>query len=936
MGKAAWIVLLAVATAAVADSRKLAVTADVGICAHRSEVHLNTGGQSRIRIKGNEHYYLFGFDTKAVATWKITGATLHLKLARGHLRRVAACTVPAAWTEGTAAGKPQAGSTCYTHLTYPDRRWTPDGGTMLDATFNSPHMMWRAAKVTTEGGWLKIPIAPELVQAVAAGLSHGLVLGEEAGQTRENHDVYTREQSNARPYLVVQGRPHHVAIGLKRPPAKAMAFPPAADLRTGAIAVDTRWPGKTVLGSRVTLHRPIGTMGMTTGEQVTFGDPVVVFGGARLVKEGTWRKWQVRVQTFIGPQAYTADLGPIGPSPPAVAPSPPKLAPSAELHLSASGPWRLGLLPPTAVVGPGAAGRAAGGTIPAPVTARNAWVGLQAVLLPPAGKADNVTVSLGRLEYAGDTVEESIPPLAHVRLSRVWAVQTDKGPHGEVLVPLPAAGGFSIPWARNKLTTQTHQPIFVDIWVPKTTLPGPYAGTLTVKQAGRTVASAATRLTVGAATLPDRFHIAGDMNTYSSPAGAMGVNSSNAAATMAAERKYYRLAHAHRMTLSVLPYSQSGSIHWRGAPVVAGRGAACKVTDWRAWDQRYGPLLSGQAFSPAAGYVGPGTGVPIRHMYLPLHENWPAPLAGNFTPWPPPRDYQKFLRYAGDLPPIEQCFSKAYADAWTAVLRQFAAHLRQKQWTRTRYQVYLNNKYYFRKDSGRGTSLWLLDEPMFADDFLALRYFGRLTRAAAGPAPAVAGGVAIDYRIDISRPTHQRQWLDGLVGLNVCADQLYSQRRLIAYRKRQFGERYWNYRMPPSFTGSNVGWAAWPIRSYCWGAAGTLPWQTIASDGDLQKADPTALMYPGRKFGLDGPVPSIRMKAWRDGLQTAELLRMLRVRGRWSDVQLRAWVGQVCGLDGWRDGADPAADAPIVTFAGITPAKLQRLHDAAIEALAGK
>jgi hypothetical protein len=288
------------------------------------------------------------------------------------------------------------------------------------------------------------------------------------------------------------------------------------------------------------------------------------------------------------------------------------------------------------------------------------------------------------------------------------------------------------------------------------------------------------------------------------------------------------------------------------------------------------------------------------------------------------------LAWTADLPPIEKTLSPDVQAAWISVLRDFKKHLGVKGWTRTQYQVYLNNKYYFRRDGGRGVSLWLLDEPMAPDDFLALRHFGRMTKKAV----LLSSPAVVQYRIDISRPTHQRNWLDGVVDLNVCAGQLYSQRRLIARRKRVFDEEYWNYRMPPSFAGDNVGWAVWPVRSLCWGATGTIPWQTIASDGDLQKADYTALMYPGRKFGLDSPLPSIRMKAWRQGLQDAELLQMLKKKRKYNDLQLRAFVAAACGLKGSQGGMDPSPDASIVTFSGMTDDKLSTLRRATLAALA--
>jgi hypothetical protein len=952
MRKCFLLVGLALPALAAADTVKLPITADVGICAHPKEIRLNTGGNTRIRIKGNEHYYLFDFDTTPIRHWRITKATLHVKLVRGHLRRMSLCTVPYPWVEGSAVNKPQNGSTCYTHRKYPDTPWTPGGGTMLDATFNSPRMLWTAADVTTgKDGWLQIPVDPKLIQAVAVGLSHGLVLADEKGQTRENHDLATRHQSNAKPYLTVEGQPHHVAatFALQRAAPTATPFPQAASLTSGAIQVNIGdpFPKATVdtLGHRIRL---LDASRKTVREVVAFRSMKILFEGLPPSAQYT-----AICETFVGPQGYASKPVPVKASAALPAPAPPKL-PAAQQTMpdgdAVNGWWwqRLGAGHKFDAVSAGPKPGSAVGAwpaVPAPLAPRNAWASTQIVLMPLDGKAKDVSVELSELRDANPRPSRVFAPLKHVKLSRVWYVSKGEKQHAEVLVPIEPGRKFDIPWQQNRVPGQANQVIFVDVWVPGNAGPVPYEGALTVKQAGKTVFTVPIRLKVANVTLPDTFHFAGDMNTYSSPAKAMGVKSSDAAAFMDMERKYYRLAHAHRMTLSVLPYSQSGGIDWRGAPKITPKGV-----DWSEWDERYGPLLSGEAFSEKAGYVGPGAGVPLRHLYLPFHENWPAPLAKNFTPWPPPRDYQKMLEWTAALPPIEKCFDKDYATAWVDAQRQFLDHLSDNKWTRTRYQVYLNNKYYFRRDNGRGISLWLLDEPMYADDFLALRHFGLLTLRGelrkTGPATpdralirvkpirgAPPSTAMIDYRIDISRPTHQRRWLDGVVDLNVCSDKLYSQRRLIAHRKRTFGERYWNYRMPPSFEASNISWATWPIRSYCWGAVGTVPWQTIASDGDLYKADTTALMYPGRKFGLDEPVPSLRMKAWREGLQITELLRMLRTKHKWTDVQLRAFVGQVCGLAGWKDGMDPKEDAPIVTFHGLNTRKLDLLRRATLHAL---
>ncbi|MFW6133549.1 MAG: hypothetical protein ACOC8F_06595 [Planctomycetota bacterium] len=103
-------------------------------------------------------------------------ATLHLRLAKGHLREVAFCTLPCDWVEGKANYEPEEGSTCFTHVIYPTHTWPvmgstrppgrrgedheravrdrARGGTMLDATFNSPQMRWETSKVEAgEDGW---------------------------------------------------------------------------------------------------------------------------------------------------------------------------------------------------------------------------------------------------------------------------------------------------------------------------------------------------------------------------------------------------------------------------------------------------------------------------------------------------------------------------------------------------------------------------------------------------------------------------------------------------------------------------------------------------------------------------------------------------------------------------------------------------------------
>lgn len=950
-----------------ADEIKLPITADVGICAHKDEQKINTGARSQIRVKGIEHFYLFNFDA-AKLPGPVKKATLHLKLASGKLRQVAFCTVPIAWAEGTARNEAQDGSPCYTHVRYPKDAWTDTGGTFLDATFNNPYMIWRTAEVVYDGPWMKIDIAPELVEAVRVGLSQGLAMSDEKGQTRENHDIFTREQANAAPYLTVETSPAPATAPASLSANQLTALlniepcPDAAQFNHTAVKVTVLSraadsPLKHILGARVQVTRAWFDQADSTGKSQQIAEYVVMAdqqGGSdrqavirnlpvapppditksnpKLESPGHFR---IQATICADGQAYTVERDIENPPPALTAPQLPKLETPKKLD----GPPELRLYPASVCLKPVAKDNPPSGML-APVTSTNAWVGFQVLVVPPDAKAGMYSLES---EVTGPDGTRDIGALRTIRAYREWFVTKDKSVHAEALVPLEMTAAtiagihvskrFDVPWQANKVPDQDCQPVFVDVWIPKKTPPGTYRVSFALKGPFTKRLTVEVPITVTAVELPDEFPIVGDMNTYNSPAGAMGVKTAEPAKFMEAERKYYRLAHTHRMTLNVLPYSQSGNIDWRGAPEVDPKTG--KVTDWSKWDERYGPLLDGSAFSSKAGYVGPGENTPIHHMYLPFHENWPVPLADCFTPWPPPKDYQKFLLWSAELPPIGKCIEEkiGFRYVWSHAVFAFAEHLTAKPYLKTQYQVYLNNKGQFR-DKGRGISLWTLDEPMFSDDFLALRYLGGCTREAGRFHVSSAGMENIQFRVDISRPTHQRNWLNGHVQLNVVSDLLYTQRWWIDYRKRNFGEEYWDYHMPPSFSGDNLGWAAWPVKSYCWGATGTLPWQTIAKDGDFDTADPTALMYPPQRFGLDEPIASIRMKAWRQGLQDATLLHMLRTKNQWTDLQVRALVGQACNLDGWRAGFSPLPEAPIVTFADLKPAGLERLRAAALNLLA--
>jgi hypothetical protein len=387
-------------------------------------------------------------------------------------------------------------------------------------------------------------------------------------------------------------------------------------------------------------------------------------------------------------------------------------------------------------------------------------------------------------------------------------------------------------------------------------------------------------------TLPDFLSFLPEMNCYGLPDN---------------ERDFYRLAHEHRTVLNRVPYSQRGTISDGCAP-----GWDGKELDWSAWDERFGPLLDGSAFADL-----PRKGVPLEVFYLPVHENWPTPMEGNYN-----GDYW-----------ADRAFPESYRRAFVKVTRGMAEHFEAKGWTEPRFHGFLNNKHDFKNNGwSRGSSPWLLDEPASFQDFWALRYYG----AAFHEGVRAAGGRArMLYRADISRPEWQRDSLDGLLDYSVTASSLRQYPRIVFDRKEREGQIVLEYGSASEIGGSNAQGAAWCVDAWAIGCDGVVPWQTVGTAGSWEEADRLALLYPAPPWAKEKNtvVPSIRLKAFRRGQQDVEYLTLWsRVSGepRWAVGEA---VRGSLGMRGERKGTGFAGeDAGVITYGDLGPADLWKVR----------
>lgn len=528
--------------------------------------------------------------------------------------------------------------------------------------------------------------------------------------------------------------------------------------------------------------------------------------------------------------------------------------------------------------------------------ARGEVVAFQLLLDATGGSASGIGVQVAP-GLKADRSGASWPLRSWV--SRLWSV---KGTQWAPEYCVPLAGGFDIPWQANKVPGQRYQSVLVELLAPANAPPGPYRAEVTVRH-GAARAVVPILVDVNILRMPDALRFDVSLNTYGPVSHAWGLPDDSPRA-LALERAFHRMAHLHRATLASVGYSHGGDMNAGHAPPVAGFGADLRVTNWAAWDARWGPYLDGSAFDGL-----PRGRTPITHLYLPIHEAWPADIRADYAFKASTRDYPAcIIEHALKAPDIAAALPASYGDAVAAASRLFADHARQKGWSRTELQFYLNNKNMYRDPAlgGRGVSWWLLDEPNYRDDWLALAYFAQQMRRGA------PRGSTVRFREDCSRPQWQRRWLDGLVDLMVVNEEIYRRPALVETLRTRAGTRFWNYGEANSPEAPDIAAEAWCVRAWLAGADGVVPWQTVGSEEALTKPDPTALLVPGRAFGIDGPVAGLRLKALRRGQQDAEYLAALASARGWIRAQAGAALAgalRACGvgLEGFAPGSNGGA-----------------------------
>lgn len=462
-----------------------------------------------------------------------------------------------------------------------------------------------------------------------------------------------------------------------------------------------------------------------------------------------------------------------------------------------------------------------------------------------AGRGGYVSFQLVVKNAKGGPFRVSIDSTSgvEVELFRAWySKQTANGVwYPDALVPLKEKSEHELPATDNGIPNQTAQMFWVDVWVPSDA-PDQASFKLSVWHQKIRLPVEVT-VQVESVVYPAEDAITADHNAY----GIGFVGASHPAIVKQIQgnfglsdpcfrliQNYHRIFYEHRGTFHQLGYNHSGGVHPAFAPELEGEGSSRRVRSWDAFDRHYGPLLDGSAF--AGTRRGPR---PVEGVYLPVNPEWPA----RHRHWGTP----------------------AYEAEFVNVLSEMEQHFREVGWTQTAFEMFFNHKKRYKGFS------WDGDETRFPQDDVYFKFYGGLLAKAVPP----DSPVKFRFRHDASwRMRGQTDALAGSVNHWVFAGFVTIYPELPALVKRR-GDTAWLYGGANGVYAPVAAIGELPYRTWLMGLHGYTRWLTVDGRALIPTVDygaDTCLVYSGEQFGIDGPIPSIRLKLERNILQDIALL----------------------------------------------------------------
>ena len=404
-----------------------------------------------------------------------------------------------------------------------------------------------------------------------------------------------------------------------------------------------------------------------------------------------------------------------------------------------------------------------------------------------------------------------------------------------------------------------NQSLWIDMYVPDSIPSGPTQQDILITTHDGTQTKTTTltiTLDVIEAQLPHKPSIdaVGEVYRSYNMEGAGYDRSSEQWQTMS--QCYQRLAHQHRMVF-----------------IERTPEAPVSPAEWNSYISTFGPALSGDLFSRENGYSGTGVNTPVSIWR---------------TPWP--QDY--------DIT-VNSSLSSQQLEQYTQLASKWASVAIENEWQDTRFFAYVFDE---------------VDGPSELPETNSSRreYISRVHKDMQHIQAAIDQGNDIGLSsaqpVDLVWTSHSDPtvWIDDpettLVNrVRLWAPNAHAANTEFLAERRAAGERAWFYHSGhPAVGGHSINLPGTDMRS--WGVIGArydiegqLMWAVNLGSDASPFGEPTykpdddrvgngVLVYPGNQLsqiGYDdaaGPLPSMRLKTWRRGLQDAELFRLARQR----------------------------------------------------------
>lgn len=889
-----------------------------------SSKELNGGAATELPLQGNESVILARYDIDRIRGWTIAKVTWHGKLLRGQARSLGFSALTAGWEEGTGLLKDAAtdGAT-YRWGDFRKMPWREERPPLTHLIRGNDRSLIAYSTlqkpVLEEDVWVSVQVDPIILQALVAGAANTIAITDEKGQVGVPAVFASRENTNNCHYFEIEGGMVDVAPAGPIIGFKAYAHPslsrkhtvgalltwtaPGDDGNNGqAFMYDVRYAqGEPRFDSAVALPQYKIPWPQPQGQR----DQMIVEG----LEPDTTYTFFIRARDEAGQPGPVSEVS-LTTAPLVAYPK----APAPDSYESTSidvASGALGLRVTDELVGMDPISGALWGQTSEDrksAEASSLWdrntrtIRLRAAQNETVGFVLSFTQKAEEFPSLSFNVQDfqgpkTIISARHLKLFQTKYAQSTSPAsglkwRGDALVPIQ--NGLSL---ASPVPGQKAQSVYAELHVPAGADKGTYRSQISIARGsggGESKLNIILDVLPVQMTDPPRFSI--ELPVPISIATLYRKDLANVTDAAPIERAYQELAHEHRCTLAFVPYARTGTYPDQVVPKTTGKGVDLTVSVWTDWDQRFMSYLTGDPFSRnKAGQVH------ADHFILPLFENWPTPFAdGYLCANDETRRPDGLAVYAGPSDGIYSCMNSDYWRAFRSALRQFADHFKALNCANTTAHVWLNNGP--AHDYSGKAPPWFLGEPLYRDDFLALEAFAQVSGAEATSFP----GNRFAFRINVPDPAALA--LFGLQRFSVLSVEDLSSAawRLLRARTAMTGETLWMQMGALPLEDSTAGIETLGLRYFLENAAGWTLRDVVGRPENLARATPQSLLYCGLPAGVEGPLPSLRLKALRRVQQDIEYLLLLQEKMKWTRDQLAEFVFQtVPALEG---GADLTAE----------------------------